>query len=87
MSSRKLENIHQMHDNDLHKGACEEDGPFAKGQNSFKGQLSHRESDPLIKASDTDFPEPGENPEHSGEPQEAGLESMDLGERPRRNVA
>jgi hypothetical protein len=84
---RKPENIHQMHDNDLHKGACEEDGPFAKGQNSFKGQLSHRESDPLIKASDTDFPEPGENPEHSGEPQEAGLESMDLGERPRRNVA
>jgi len=32
--------------------------------------LSHRESDPLIKASDSDFPEPGSSPEHSGEPEE-----------------
>jgi len=62
--------IHQKNDNDLHKGAFEEDNPREKPQTSMKGQLSHRESDPMIKASDTDFPEPGENPEHSGEPQE-----------------
>ena len=62
--------IHQTHDNDLHKGAFEEDNPRQKPQPRFKGQLSHRESDPLIKASDTDFPEPGQNPEHSGEPEE-----------------
>jgi hypothetical protein len=76
MINQKLESIHRMNDNDLHKGAYyEEDSPFAKAQNSFKGQLSHRESDPMIKASDTDFPEPGGNPEHSGEPQDAGWDS------------
>lgn len=32
-------------------------------------QLGHRDQDPLIKGADTDFPEPGENPEHSGEAQ------------------
>jgi len=58
-------------DNDLHKGALEEDdNPLQKPEVRFKGQLSHRESDPLIKASDSDFPEPGPSPEHSGEPEE-----------------
>lgn len=59
-----------MKDNDRHKGALEEDNPRQKPQARFKGQLSHRESDPLIKSSDSDFPEPGGNPEHSGEPEE-----------------
>jgi len=63
--------VHQNDDNDLHKGAFEEDdNPRQKPQARFKGQLSHRESDPLIKASDSDFPEPGSSPEHSGEPEE-----------------
>jgi len=63
--------IHETKDNDLHKGAFEEeDNPRQKPQARFKGQLSHRESDPLIKASDSDFPEPGPSPEHSGEPEE-----------------
>jgi hypothetical protein len=57
-----------MNDNDLHKGALEESNPRQRPQSTR--QLSHRESDPLIKSSDTDFPEPGGNPEHSGEPEE-----------------
>lgn len=54
-------------DNDFRKGAFEEDNPFDKPQTSLRGQLGHRDQDPMIKAADTDFPEPGENPEHSGE--------------------
>ena len=83
--------IRQMNDNDLHKGALEEDNPRQRPQARFKGQLSHRESDPLIKSSDTDFPEPGGNPEHSGEPQEenpeAGLQGQDPGHRQKRTKA
>jgi hypothetical protein len=30
-------------------------------------QLGHRDPDPLIKDADLDFPEPGLNPEHSGQ--------------------
>lgn len=69
MTSADRNRIHQMHDNDGHKGAAEEDNP-KDPQAGFKGQLSHRESDPMIKSSDSDFPEPGGSPEHSGEPQE-----------------
>ncbi len=58
-------------DNDFRKGAFEEDNPFEKAQTSMRGQLPHREQDPMIKAADTDFPEPGENPEHSGEESES----------------
>jgi len=54
-------------DNDFRKGAFEEDNPFDKPQTSMRGQLPHRDQDPLLKDADTDFPEPGENPEHSGE--------------------
>jgi hypothetical protein len=31
-------------------------------------QLGHRDQDPMLKDADSDFPEPGQNPEHSGEP-------------------
>jgi len=70
MTRAEQNKIHQRNDNDLHKGAFEEDNPRQSPQARFKGQLSHRESDPLIKASDSDFPEPGSSPEHSGEPEE-----------------
>jgi hypothetical protein len=30
-------------------------------------QLGHRDQDPMLKDADSDFPEPGESPEHSGE--------------------
>ena len=76
MTSAERKTIYEMNDNDLHKGAFEEDNnPLQKPQARFKGQLSHRESDPLIKASDSDFPEPGSSPEHSGEPEEKSGEA------------
>ena len=59
-------------DQDREKGAVEQDDPQQRGNTSINGQLGHRDQDPLIKQSDTDFPEPGENPEHSGEPQTPG---------------
>ena len=70
MNNAAKKPIYQTEDNDLHKGAFEDDNPRQKPQARFKGQLSHRESDPMIKDSDSDFPEPGGSPEHSGEPEE-----------------
>jgi hypothetical protein len=57
----------QHRDQDKGKGAVEQDGPKGTGNNSLDGQLGHRDQDPRIKDSDSDFPEPGGNPEHSGE--------------------
>jgi hypothetical protein len=57
-------------DNDIHKGAIEDDKPQDEHNTSMRGQLGHRNQDPMIKGNDTDFPEPGENPEHSGEREE-----------------
>jgi hypothetical protein len=57
-------------DQDRDKGAVEQEDPKQQGNTSLNGQLGHRGTDPLIKDFDTDFPEPGENPEHSGEPQQ-----------------
>ena len=56
-------------DQDCGKGAVEQDEKNQKGGNtSMQGQLGHRDQDPILKSADTDFPEPGESPEHSGEP-------------------
>jgi hypothetical protein len=49
-------------DSDIEKGAVESDRP----QSSMSGQLGHRDSDAMIKESDTDFPEPDAPAEHSG---------------------
>lgn len=65
-------------DNDLNKGAIEADKPEARSQSSLEGQLPHRPEDQRIKGQDTDFPEPGGNPEHSGQ-------DMDPGMRQKRN--
>jgi len=54
-------------DQDRGKGAVEQDQPSQTGNTSMQGQLGHRDQDPLLKSSDTDFPEPGASPEHSGE--------------------
>ena len=62
-------------DQDRGKGAVEQDAPQQPGNTSLQGQLGHRDQDPLLKSSDTDFPEPGESPEHSGEPEEAVVSS------------
>ncbi len=56
-------------DPDRGKGAVEQDRPQEPaGNTSMQGQLGHRDQDAMLKSSDTDFPEPGAGPEHSGEP-------------------
>ena len=52
------------------KGAVEQDAPGETTNENMSGQLGHRDQDPMLKNSDTDFPEPGNNEEHSGEPRE-----------------
>jgi hypothetical protein len=51
-------------DPDARKGANVEAG---KPLVSYGGQLPHRGTLPEVKDYDTDFPEPGMSPEHSGE--------------------
>jgi hypothetical protein len=55
-------------DQDKGKGAVEQEDRGQSGNTSLDGQLGHRDQDSRIKDADTDFPEPGGNPEHSGEP-------------------
>ncbi|MFZ0292764.1 MAG: hypothetical protein WAL52_04110 [Candidatus Sulfotelmatobacter sp.] len=54
-------------DPDRAKGATEEDQHHHDGNTGLEEQLGHRDQDPILKDSDTDFPEPGNNVEHSGE--------------------
>jgi len=59
-------------DQDRGKGAVEQDRPEEPaGNTSMQGQLGHRDQNAMLKSSDTDFPEPGAAPEHSGEPTES----------------
>ncbi len=59
------------------KGAVEQETPLQEGNESIRGQLPHRNQDPLLKSHDTDFPVRGENPEHTGEPESASLYMRD----------
>jgi hypothetical protein len=59
---------HNAHDEDAGKGAVEQDRPGQETNVSMTGQQGHRDQDPLLKSSNSDFPEPGENEEHTGEP-------------------
>lgn len=54
-------------DQDTAKGATETETHDTPGNIGLQQQLGHRDQDPMLKDADTDFPEPGENPEHSGE--------------------
>lgn len=56
-------------DQDLAKGAIETENHHGEGNAGLQGQLGHRDQDPMLKDADSDFPEPGQNPEHSGEPE------------------
>jgi hypothetical protein len=58
-------------DQDAGKGATEDENRQVPGNIGLQKQLGHRDQDPRLKGSDTDFPEPGENPEHSGEPEQS----------------
>jgi hypothetical protein len=59
------------------KGAVEQDTPTERGNESMTGQLGHRDQNALIKNSDSDYPEPGNNEEHSGEPREGNTKEED----------
>jgi hypothetical protein len=56
-------------DNDSSKGAVEEEfGVRSRGGNpNLHCQLGHLDQDEMLKDADSDFPEPGSNPEHSGQ--------------------
>ena len=59
------------------KGAVEQQAPQQDGNESQRGQLGHRNQDPLVKSNDAGMPEPGENPEHTGEPELGSLYMRD----------
>jgi hypothetical protein len=52
-------------DPDRAKGATEEEHEH-DGNIGLEEQLGHRDQDPMLKDADSDFPEPGNNPEHTG---------------------
>ena len=58
---------HLRNDADRGKGSLEPDERTQAGNNSMKGQLSHRDKNPLVEGAYSDFPEPGQSPEHSFE--------------------
>jgi len=55
-------------DQDSAKGATETENHEVAGNTGLQEQLGHRDQDPMLKDADSDFPEPGQNPEHTGEP-------------------
>jgi hypothetical protein len=62
----------QHPDSDEHKGAVEDDLPHLdddqpEPHDYMSGQIGHRNADELTDDNDSDFPEPGFSPEHSGE--------------------
>jgi hypothetical protein len=59
-------------DEDAGKGAVEQDKPQQDTNTSMAGQNGHRDQDPRLKSANSDFPEPGENEEHTGEPNASG---------------
>src|SRR3954469_7483549 len=72
-------------DADAGKGAVEQDKPEQNDNTSLSGQLPHRPDNKLIEGNDTDFPELGENPEHSGEPVEASMDNKNEQSREQEN--
>ena len=52
-------------DPDRAKGAIESEGHDHDGNSGLADQLGHRDQDPILKDADSDFPEPGNSPEHS----------------------
>ena len=62
-------NAANTRDEDAGKGAVEQDRPGQETNVSRTGEIGHRHQDALVKSSDSDFPEPGQNEEHTGEPQ------------------
>ena len=72
--SKSTANSARQADSDAHKGAVETDQAEGRASSNparpdqrgnLSSQLPHRKID--TGGADTDFPEPGSNPEHSGE--------------------
>jgi hypothetical protein len=62
----------QHHDSDTEKGAVESQAPYDKPEqpnlhSNLADQLPHRGEGDLLEGADSDFPEPGSNPEHTGQ--------------------
>jgi hypothetical protein len=60
---------HSTRDQDTAKGATETENHKDPRNLGIEEQLGHRDQDSMLKDADSDFPEPGQNPEHSGEPE------------------
>ena len=54
-------------DADERKGAVEQDSRDQETNTTLRGQMQHRNKSPMADTMDTDFPEPGMNPEHTGQ--------------------
>jgi hypothetical protein len=58
-------------DGDSKKGATESESPSEKPNTTERDhladQLPHRNTNEWLDGADSDFPEPGSNPEHSGQ--------------------
>jgi hypothetical protein len=54
-------------DQDAAKGAKETEDHKEAGNIGLQEQLGHRDQDEMLKDADSDFPEPGLNPEHTGD--------------------
>ena len=58
-------------DGDSQKGAIESespsDKPSTRERDNLADQLPHRNTNEWMEGEDSDFPEPGLNPEHSGQ--------------------
>jgi hypothetical protein len=66
------EKTSQHPDGDAHKGAVESqsphDTPLLPNQHSnLADQLPHRNVEDYLEGADSDFPEPGSSPEHTGQ--------------------
>jgi len=72
----------QERDEDSGKGAVEQDRRDQPTNTSMTGQSGHRDQNPLLKSSDSDYPEPGQNEEHSGEPRGHNALADDAGCNP-----
>ena len=60
---------HETRDQDAAKGATEVEDQKESGNVGMQEQIGHRDQDPMLKDADSDFLEPGQGPEHSGEPE------------------
>lgn len=70
---------------DMGKGAVEQDRPEQPTNMApLSEQLDHQNQDVLNKMNDTDYPEPGQSPEHSGQIQGKNdfEQDTDIGSRP-----